>query len=329
MDILLLGGPRFLGLATIEAALAAGHRMTTFNRGRTNPDLYPMVEKLYGDRDGGLDALKGRRWDVVIDTCGYLPRVVGQSAELLAQAVGRYIFISTVSVYASPLASGAPEDAPLATLEDPTVEAITGESYGGLKVRCEQVVQATYGDRSLVIRPGLIVGPHDPTNRFTYWVTRVAAGGDVLAPDDRDAPVQVVDVRDLAEWTIRLAEAGATGVYNAIGPVDRLTLEGVLHTCQAVAASDARFVWVSPQFLAEQGVVPWTEVPLWVPGEDAWNEVNIDRALAAGLTFRPLATTVGDTLAWAQTQPQPDPPSAGLPRTRETELLAAWETARR
>jgi 2'-hydroxyisoflavone reductase len=324
MDILLIGGPRFLGRALIDASLAAGHRVTMFNRGQTNPALYPQVERLLGNRDGELDALRGRRWDAVIDTCGYTPRVVQQAAELLAPSVGRYVFISTISVYAEPLAPGAGEDAPLAQLADPEIKEITGESYGGLKARCERVVQEIYGRRSLIIRPGLIVGPHDPTNRFTYWVTRIAAGGHVLAPDDRAAPVQVIDVRDLAEWTVHLVEEGAGGVYNATGPAAPLTLEATLAACRAATGSDAEFVWVAPQFLLDQGVAPWTEVPLWVAGDDALNQVSIARALAQGLTFRPLEDTIAATLAWARTQPADDQPRAGLSRARELELLELY-----
>ena len=325
MDLLLIGGPRFLGRALIDAALAAGHRVSMFNRGRTNPGSYPEVERLLGDRDGGLDALRGRRWDAVVDTSGYFPRVVRQSAEILQGAVGRYAFISTISVYAEPLEPSADEDAPLITLADETVEEITGETYGGLKVLCERAVQDAYGDRALIIRPGLIVGPHDPSNRFTYWVTRTAAGGRVLAPDDRSAPVQVIDVRDLAEWTVRMLESGASGVYNATGPSTLLTFGETLEACREATRSDAEFVWVAPQVLLDQGVAPWTEIPLWVAGDDALNQVSIERATARGLTFRPLGATIADTLAWARTQEEIDPPRAGLTRAREMELLRLSE----
>ncbi|MBZ0302858.1 MAG: NAD-dependent epimerase/dehydratase family protein, partial [Anaerolineae bacterium] len=227
MKILLLGGPKFLGRAVIDAALAAGHTVTMFNRGQTNPDLYPQVEKLYGDRDGQLDPLRGRSWDAVIDTCGYVPRVVRQSAELLAEAVGRYVFISTISVYEDIV--GSSEDSALAVLEDETTEEVSG-AYGGLKVLCERVVQGVYGDRALIIRPGLIVGPHDPTDRFTYWVTRTARGGRMLVPAASDYPMQVIDVRDLAEWTVRMVEGDMPGVYNATGPAEPLTMGEMLDT---------------------------------------------------------------------------------------------------
>jgi len=321
MDILLLGGPRFLGYALIEAALAGGHRITMFNRGRTNPQLFPEIERIQGDRDGGLAPLAGRRWDVVIDTCGYVPRVVRQSAELLAPSVDRYIFISSISVYREPVAPSAAENAPLAVLADESVEQVTGETYGALKALCERAVQEAFSERSLIIRPGLIVGPHDPTNRFTYWVTRIAGGGDVLAPDDRSAPVQVIDVRDLAEWTLRLAEARAGGVFNATGPAQPLTLEATLLACKAATGSGANLRWVDPRFLLAAGVQPWTELPLWAPGEEALNQVSIAAAQTAGLTFRPLEQTIIDTLTWARTQEPPAQGSAGLAREKEAELL--------
>lgn len=323
MNILILGGPKFLGRATIDAALAVGHTVTLFNRGQTNADLYPQVEKLRGDRDGQLDALKGRTWDAVIDNCGYVPRVVRQSADLLADHVGRYVFISTISVYGDLSQPGVTEDSPVAKLEDETTEDISS-AYGGLKALCEQVVQEVYSDRGMIIRPGLIVGPHDLSNRFTYWVTRAAQGGDVLAPANPDHPVQIIDVRDLAAWMIRMAENDAAGVYNATGPATWLMLGQMLETCKTVAQSDANFVWASEEFLSENEVAPWSELPVWLPDEAGWSQVKIDRALAAGLTFRPLADTVHDTLAWAQSEKSSEPPRAGMSREREAELLRLW-----
>lgn len=324
MRILILGGPNFLGRAMVDAALAAGHDVTVFNRGQTNPDLYPEIEKLHGDRDGNLDALKGRRWDAVIDNSGYVPRIVRQSAELLSDAVGRYVFISSISVYRDFDHSGIDEDYPLATLEDEAVEEVTGTTYGGLKALCERAVTGVFGDRALIIRPGLIVGPHDPTHRFSYWVVRTAAGGDVLAPIGPDYRVQFIDVRDLAEWSVRMAEANAGGVYNATGPEYGLTLGALLVAARNVAASDARFVWASEEFLLANAVTPWTGLPLWVPGGAKLHYASIARAIDAGLTFRPLADTVRDTLAWSQTEPPPDPPPSGITSEREAELLAAW-----
>ena len=321
MHILLIGGPKFVGRALIDSALNAGHKVTMFNRGKTNADLYPEVEKLRGDRDGELDALKGRAWDAVIDTSGYVPRVVRQSAELLADAVGRYVFISTISVY--PEIAGSTEDSTLITLEDETTEEVA-KAYGGLKVLCERAVQDVYGDRALIVRPGLIVGPYDPTDRFTYWVIRAARGGEMIAPENPDYPVQVIDVRDLAGWTLRKTEAGTSGAFNATGPEKPVPFGEMIDTAKQISASDAQSVWVSAEFLAEHEVAPWSQIPLWIPGE-AWGTVNIDRALAAGMTFRSLADTVRDTLDWVSREPRPLPLQAGLTPEREAELLAAWK----
>ena len=323
MNILILGGPKFLGRALIDAALTANHTVTLFNRGQTNPDLYPEVEKLRGDRDGQLDALQSRTWDVVIDTSGYVPRIVRQSAELLADQVRRYIFISSISVYSDLSNPGVTETDPLATLEDETTEDVAS-AYGGLKALCEQVVQDVYGDRALIIRPGLIVGPHDPTYRFTYWVSRVAQGGDVLAPHGPHYLVQIIDVRDLAAWIIRMAAAGARGVYNATGPVTPLSFGELLDIAREVTQSDANPFWVREGFLLEHEVAPWSDIPLWMAEDVKWSQINIERALTAGLIFRPLADTVRDTLAWAQSHEPPDPLPAGLSHERETELLKIW-----
>ena len=327
MQLLILGGTVFLGRYLVEAARARGHEITLFNRGRHNPDLFPDVEKLRGDRDGDLGALQGRRWDAVIDTCGYIPRVVRSSAELLAAAVAHYTFISTISVYAELGRRTIDESAPVGTLEDPTVEQVTGETYGPLKALCEQAAEQAMPGRVLNVRPGLIVGPHDPSDRFTYWVHRVAEGGDVLAPDGPERPVEIIDVRDLAEWTVRMAEGHQTGVYNATGPDYPLTMGQVLQECKTVSGSDARFVWVDQQFLLDAGVAPWSELPLWIPDDPEGGGVfgvNCDRAIAAGLTFRPLTETVRDTLAWDATRPADVERRAGITREREAQLLQAW-----
>jgi 2'-hydroxyisoflavone reductase len=328
MNILILGGTRFLGRHLVEAALARGHTLTLFNRGRSNPGLFPAVETLHGDRDGDLSALAGRRWDAVIDTCGYLPRVVARSAELLAHAVGQYTFISSISVYSEPMQPGADERAPVGTLDDPTVEEVTGETYGPLKALCEQAAERALPGRTLTIRPGLIVGPHDPTDRFTYWPARVARGGEVLAPGKPGQPVQVIDARDLAEWNIRMVEQGASGLYNATGPAERLPMGELLQTCRAVSGSDARFVWVDEQFLLDAGVGPWVELPLWLPeqqGGEALSSVNCARAISAGLSFRPLAETVRDTLEWDAARPQPIERRAGLDAEKEARVLEQWK----
>ncbi|MBI3732113.1 MAG: epimerase [Chloroflexi bacterium] len=329
MDLLILGGTVFLGRALVEAALARGHRVTLFNRGQHNPELFPQVEKLRGDRANGLDALRGRAWDAVIDTSGYVPRIVRASAEMLSGAVGHYTFISSISVFADFSQPRMDESAPVGTLADQSVEAITGETYGPLKALCEQAAEQAMPGRALVIRPGLIVGPHDPSDRFTYWPVRVAQGGEVLAPGLPQTRVQLIDVRDLAEWNIRLVEAGRTGVFNATGPDTPLTMGQVLAECRTASGSDARFVWVDGQFLLDSGVKPWIELPLWIGGENSpqyagFSDVNCDKAMAAGLTCRPLAETVRDTLAWATTRPPTIEKRAGMKPEREAELLRLW-----
>lgn len=326
MKILILGGTVFLGRHLVDAALARGHAVTLFNRGQHNPDLYPEVEKLRGDRDGDLAALTGRRWDAVVDTSGYVPRIVRAAAELLADAVDHYTFISSISVYADFTAHGMDEAAPVGALEDETAEEVL-PNYGPLKALCEQAAERAMPGRVLIIRPGLIVGPFDPSDRFTYWPHRIAAGGEVLAPGSPARPVQIIDVRDLAEWNIRMVERQGTGVFNATGPDRVLTMAEVLDACCTVSGSDARLTWVSEAFLAEAGVRPWTELPLWVPGTDenaGFADVACRKAIAAGLTFRPLDGTVRDTLAWDTARPAGTVRTNGLDPDREADLLRAW-----
>jgi len=331
VHLLVLGGTLFLGRHLVEAARARGHCVTLLHRGRTNATLFPELEHVLADRDGGLDALRGRRFDVVVDTCGYAPRVVRASAERLAGATDHYTFVSSISVYAEPK-PGLDESARVATIPDARDEALTGQSYGALKALCEQAVEAAFPGRALHVRPGLLVGPHDPTDRFTWWARRIARGGEILAPGRPRAPVQLIDVRDLAEWMVRMAESRAAGVFNATGPRVPLTLGGVLDTCRAVAGGDARFTWVDEAFLAEHGVQPWTELPLWVRSEDAgFLQVDGTRAHRAGLGFRPLQATARDTLEWDRATPlqgRPQQPGvsfpAGMAAERETELLRKW-----
>jgi 2'-hydroxyisoflavone reductase len=323
MDLLILGGTRFLGRYLVEAALGGDHRVTLFNRGLSDPDLFPEVETIKGDRDGDLSALRGRRWDAVIDTCGYVPRVVRASAGLLADAVDHYTFVSSISVYPDNMGPGADEDAPVEELEDPTVEEITGETYGGLKALCERAAEEEMPGRILNVRPGLISGPHDPTDRFTYWPRRVAAGGEVLAPDRPELRVQFIDVRDLAGWMVKMSAEQQTGTYNATGPAYELRMGKLLEECEAVGG-DAKIVWVSEEFLEENGVEPFTELPLWVPREYAGMlAVDCGKAIAAGLTFRPVSETIRDVLEWDTNRAEPDL-AAGLEPEKERELLSAW-----
>lgn len=329
MKLLILGGTVFLGRHIVASARQRGHEITLFTRGERNPDLFPDVEKLRGNRDGNLAPLEGRRWDAVIDTSGYVPRVVRASAKLLRDAVGHYTFISSISVYAGFETPGMDETAPTGMLPDEGVEEITGETYGPLKALCERAVEEVMPGRALIIRPGLIVGPHDPTDRFTYWPRRVARGGEVLAPDRPDRETQFIDARDLADWTVRMLEAGATGVYNATGPAERLAMGHLLDVCNAAGGGSATFTWVPEHFLLDAGIGPWMELPLWVPESEGagFSSVSIAKALAAGLTFRPLEETVRDTLAWDAARPADAEYRAGLDAEKERETLRRWHAA--
>jgi 2'-hydroxyisoflavone reductase len=320
MRLLVLGGTKFLGRHAVAAALAEGHDVTIFTRGRTNPELFPEANHLQGDRDGGLDALRSGEWDGVVDTSGYFPRVVAQSAELLRDRVGRYVFVSSISAYAD-FSDPVTEASPVAELEDPASESIERD-YGALKAACERVVEDVYGDRSARVRAGLIVGPYDPTDRFTYWPRRIARGGTVLAPGRPDAPVQFVDARDLGAWLARLALDGPGGTFNATGPAKPLTFAELLERARDATGSDAELVWVDDDRVLEAGVEPWTELPLWLPGTEyaGLARADISRALAAGLGFRPLEETVVDTLAWDRTV-EGDRPT--LQPEREAEILSA------
>ena len=319
MQILVLGGTQFLGRHAVDAALARGHDVTLFNRGRTGSELFPTVEKLCGNRDGDLAALRGRSFDAVIDTSGYVPRVVTETLDALGE-IGHYTFVSSISVYAD--ASTPPtEESPVAQLPEPSEDPEV--HYGALKALCEEAVRARFPD-AFVPRPGLIVGPFDPTSRFTYWPTRIAAGGVVLAPAPADAPSQVIDVRDLAVWIVAAVERGLAGTFNSVGPSQ--TLGATLQTCTDVTGSEAELVWVDPAFLLKHDVGPWLELPLWLPDPEyaGMTRISPERAASAGLTARPLADTVRDTLAWALSAEAPANAPAGLAPGKERRLLAAW-----
>lgn len=324
MKILILGGTKFLGCHLVDAALAAGHEVTLFNRGRTNPTLFPNVETILGDREQDIEKLSGREWDAVIDVAGYLPRIVRLSAQGVERSVKRYVYISSISAYADFSKIGVNESDPLGKLEDESIEEVTGETYGPLKALCEKIVQETYGDRALIIRPGLIVGPYDPTDRFTYWPMRVKRGGDIVTPDRPQTPIQVIDVRDLSEFIIKLIEDDASGIYNVTGPDRELFLGEFLDLCKRVTGSVAAFHWASREFLQEHGVQHWSDLPVWVPdtGEEAgFLRIGISKALNAGLKFRPLEDTIRDTIAWAETRPTDHEWRAGLNPTKEEILL--------
>jgi 2'-hydroxyisoflavone reductase len=321
--ILILGGTLFVGRHLVEAAGTRGHEVTLFNRGQTDPGLYPELETLHGDRAAGdLESLRESTWDAVVDTSARVPRWVRETAALLADRVGHYTFVSSCSVYADTTLPGTNERSPVHMLEDETTEEITSaEVYGGLKVLCERQLEQALPGRSLSARAGLIVGPYDMSGRFTYWVHRIARGGDVLAPEPRDQPVQLIHARDLADWLLDMAERGETGVFNATGPEQPLTMEGVLESIVAETGSDARLVWVDEDYLVDNGVEAWSDLPLWLaPGGNPevanFLAVDVSKAVGAGLGFRPLAQTIRDTLEQAETFPQ-----AGLDETRERELL--------
>jgi 2'-hydroxyisoflavone reductase len=373
--ILILGGTGFLGPKTIDAALARGHSVTIFNRGKREK-LQPLtqkVEHLYGNRDPklpadeanpegspvGLAQLEGKQWDVVIDNSGYFPRLVEASAKLLAPSAERYIFISSISAYADNPAAGGDETTKLAELADPAVEKMGDafENYGGLKVLCERAVTAAFGaERSAIVRPGYIVGPGDPTDRFTYWPARIAEGGEVLAPGSPDDPLQWIDVRDLAEWLVTLAERGTAGSFNAVGPEAPGRWGTVLDTCVAASGNKAKLTWVPTEWLAKHEMAGEDAFPIWVPPVDkfaGFHRWKNQRARDAGLTFRPIDDTVKALLAWFPTElerrarvtrelteaakAKGDPPPkmadptvlrAGPPRAREAELLAAFHAKR-
>src|SRR6184192_3979854 len=334
LRILILGGTGFTGPFQVKYALSRGHKVTVFNRGKTHSGELPKeVEQLIGDRNGQLDALKGKQWDVCIDNPTTLPAWVRDAAQTLKGNVGRYVFISTISVYPD-TTTGADENAPLAKYEgaDPykeTLEAMRAsgfKTYGPLKALSEQETQKWFPGKSLIIRPGLIVGPRDETDRFTYWPVRIDRGGEVLAPGDPKDPVQFIDGRDLADWTIRMVENAETGTYNATGPATPLGIGGMLDGIKAAEKSSATLTWVNEDFLTQQKVEAWSDMPVWAGKESGIARASISRGLSKGLTFRPLSDTTRDTLVWFKSLPQDRQSKlrAGLTPEREAEVLAAW-----
>ncbi len=328
--ILFLGGTGFLGPVTVEAALARGHEVTLFNRGKTNPHLFPDLEKLVGDRKtSDLAALKDRKWDAVIDTSAYYPRVVTEALAALHNNINHYVLITTVSVYAGYSKINMNEDDPLATLPegtDPATEKVGGETYGPLKALCEHAANAALPNRVANIRPGLIVGRGDPTDRYTYWPVRVARAGEVLAPGAPSDPVQIIDVRDLADFIVRAVEQSDTGAFNATGPVGGLPISKLLDACRAASSSSATFTWADADFLEANEVRPWADMPVWLPpkGDYAgFGQIDVSRAVARGLSFRSPEDTARDTLAWFATLPEErrNKLKAGLTPEREAELL--------
>ncbi len=281
----------------VRYARSRGHTVTLFNRGLTNPDLFPDIETLNGDRDGDLQALNGRTWDAVIDNSGFVPRIVGDSARLLKDAARHYLFISTLSVYSKFDTPGMDENHPLGALEDPTVEEVDGETYGPLKALCEDQVRQSFPGGAMIVRPGYIVGPGDRSDRWTYWAVRVDRGGEMLAPGNPGDPIQVIDARDLSAWAIHLTETRTTGTFNAVGPRSPLTMGAMLDTAKRVLDADTTFSWVDSPFLRANGI----SVPIWESPEaefGAIHRVNGGRGWSTGLALRPIDETITDTVDW-------------------------------
>lgn len=330
MKWLVLGGTKFLGRTFVEEALAAGHELTLFNRGKTEPGLFPDVEKITGDRTNPDDLAKlaGRRWDAVFDPSGYFPRVVRMSAEQVKDSADFYVFISTISVYKDHSTAGADESYPVGTIEDETVEEVTGGSYGPLKVLCEKAVEEIFPGRALHVRAGLIVGAYDPTDRFTYWPARIQKGGEFVAPVGPDQLMQFIDARDIVRWVLRMTEARKGGVYNVTG--DPKPLGEIFDAIKSVTGGDATPVYVDEKFLEEHEVQPWQELTMWIPasneGFSHMNETGVEKAKRDGLTYRPLADTVRELLAWHNQRYLSTPPSYGLPADKERKVLEAWHT---
>jgi len=348
MRLLILGGTVFVGRHLAELAHRRGHEVTLFHRG-TRPGVLPHLEHIHGDRDGGLGALDGaasndgapdegaastrpqddrpRSWDVVIDTSGYVPRLVGDALDALAGRFERYAFVSSISVYARPDVPHLDEDAELLDLDDPTTERVDGATYGGLKALCERAVHARLGAEALIVRPGLVAGPYDPTERFTYWVRRMDRPGPVALPDAADQPVQWIDARDLARFTLDRLEAGAGGTFNVVGPADRVTFGDLIDACAAAADADPERVRVPSDVLRDYGIRPFTDLPMWIPGDDAnLLRVSSERARASGLRVRSLHDTVRAVRDWDEARPSEDR-GGGLTTERERAVLQAWRRA--
>ncbi|HEU4623399.1 MAG TPA: NAD-dependent epimerase/dehydratase family protein [Steroidobacteraceae bacterium] len=336
LRILLLGGTRFIGVPITELALKRGHTVTFFNRGKTNTDVLPQIERITGDRNGQLDGLKDRKWDAVIDTSAYVPRVVKLSTELLAPNVGQYLLVSSISVYPS-FSQPRTEESPVGTLKDETVETVDNETYGPLKALCEKAAEAAMPGRVTVLRPGLIVGPHDSTDRFTYWPARAARGGDMLAPGTPRDRIQIIDARDLAAFALDTLERRITGTFNLVSPPGLFTMGDVVNESIRAAKALAkpnpppRAVWASAAFLEKQKVEGWSDMPVWLAasGDDAaFAQTSSARAIKAGLKITPMRKTVYDTLEWHLARPEAERTKlkAGIDPDREQKVLAAWRS---
>jgi 2'-hydroxyisoflavone reductase len=331
MRILFVGGTRFVGRAMAEAALARAHDVTLLHRSLTNDPAFDDAEHLRADRDGDLSVLVGRTFDVTIDVCAYVPRQVRSLAEALNGRGGHHVFVSTMSVYNEPDAPGMTEDADLIRLADPGTEEVTGETYGGLKVLCEEAAAEAYDDTGLtVIRPTYVIGPHDHTGRFTWWVRRIAEGGPVLAPGPYDAPMQVIDARDQAEWTLDLAEGAKSGVFNSVSPTPPFGFGHLLDaTVRAIGPDDTELVWADADWLKAQGETGMS-LPLWSEGATEYSmAADPSHAMAAGLTPRPITQTISDTWDWIRSEQPALVDGWGTTTAHERQLLDAWESFRK
>ena len=336
LRILVLGGTSFIGPHQVQYALDRGHEITLFNRGRTNTDLFPGVERLVGDRNGDLDALAGRTWDVCIDNSASNIRWVELSTAALRDSVDRYFYVSSRSAYADTGAIPMTADHPTFTYESAGVSRDADRDrlpYGLQKALCERQTQEVFGARACIFRPGLIIGPRDRTDRFTYWPVRIHRGGEVLSPGDGSDPIQIIDARDFSEWMIRMAEDGHTGVYNAVGPAIPRPMDQLLYGIRAVTTAETTFTWVETDFLIERDVRPYREMPVWMPplpGREGYARFDLTPEIERGLTFRSLAVTTQDTLEYHFSRPAEEqwPLRAGLTPEREVEVLAEWHQTR-
>ena len=324
MDILVIGGTQFLGRYVVSSAISSGHKITMFNRGKSNFDLFPEVETIVGDRStNDLEKLKYRKWDIVIDTCGYFPIDLENISQILKNNIGKYIFISSCSVYDLNFEGYANENAKTVTMPDKAdPNERNFEHYGAKKFLCENKVVNNFGEQhSIIIRPGLIVGPHDQSYRFPYWPERFNEGGEILAPGKPTSPVQIIDVRDLAEWIVSLANKSRSGVFNAVGPTD-LNKETFFTICQKTIKKEVALKWISEDILLENNVKPWLEIPLWLTDDDiGMFKISNQKAITEGLAYRQIETTILDTLNWSLTKTDEKYRSNALTRELEHEII--------
>lgn len=324
MKILLIGGTVFVGRHLAAELLAQGHDLTLFNRGKTRRGLFPGAREVFGDRDGGLDVFADEEFDWVVDTCGYVPRVVGDSARFFKDRAKNYLFVSTVSVYPATDKPGLDEESGVAVIDDTDTEVVDGRTYGALKALCEHEVLEAFGDRALIPRPGIVMGPEDPTDRFTRWVCRIAEGTEFLAPEARDQPVELIDARDLGKWMALQIGNGNCGVFNVAGAMGELTMGSLVDTCVQAIPGAGQPRWADPEVLENAGLKGSGELPFWLPDPAYWGlfQVTSAKAVACGMEYRTLSETVVDTLAWAQQRPKDHEWTVGFSAELEAEILS-------